>query len=203
MTVVDLSKVSSEFLEQELANRQKAQDKALYKDWYFCFRHEGEGEDWFHLMHKRFWHRHHRVDDHHISGRYLNLPVGFSEETTSTFMYSGTVDEGIALLEESGFVRIASDQLFFGSVGEICKIGDQDVRMDIVCDEPAMKQVFEVTHRLGDGFSTLDGYRVWIESLVPDTVFEILYGSGQFVSACWMKRDVAASLPAYPEGMRD
>jgi hypothetical protein len=132
----DLSRYGSGDLEAELARRQ-------HKDIYYIVGHPAAGRHEkpdFLIVHKRYWHLNHSVEDRHIS-RLLRLPRGFDEDQESTFAYGGPTKEGEELLQHSGLTK--HEEPFWWCHGAHtfhCPL-DGHERVTYICDTPRIRQL--------------------------------------------------------------
>jgi len=130
----DLSQHSEEELLAELG-RMKNQD-----NWYFFL---GDAEDRkkpdFSIVHKRYWHLHHAIDDGHI-GNLVAVPEDFSEAMESTFEYDGKPENGERLLRAYGFSKIENPFMWGDAL--IVYVPIKCVgwpRLSLTCDTPEIK----------------------------------------------------------------
>ncbi len=135
----DLSQFSEEQLLAEIG-RRKNKNK-----WYYIV---GGPDNWssntnqeFLIVHKRFWHLHHTIDDNHISDL-VALPEEFDEAMESTFEYDGSAEKGECLLKDYGFTKLANP--FWAALTVYVPIlGLGWPRLDITSDTPKIKTMIE------------------------------------------------------------
>lgn len=202
MAAIDLSKVTLQDLEAELAHRQGRSGV----DWYF-FHLTDEESPLVGIVHKRVWHRHHVLQDSHIS-HLLTLPQGMNEVSESQFDFNGTPDDIERQLVAFGYQKLEEPYMWGAALFvHICQIGDFSFRIDCTCDTHELRQALKAEVALHErdaiSFPDLGAYRAWIESVVPDTVLEFYRTTNTGTSASVMKKDIATSLPTYPEGIEE
>jgi hypothetical protein len=74
--------------------------------WYYHFDPAADDES-FWIVHKRFWHLHHHIDDRSLNDL-MQVPRGFSEEMGSGHGYYGdTPEQAEQLLQQSGIAKLA------------------------------------------------------------------------------------------------
>ncbi|MDP3985172.1 MAG: hypothetical protein Q8P82_00250 [bacterium] len=198
----DLSRFTVEELTAELERRRAQQHRDAGKDWYFFHLDEEEiGIPAVGIAHKRYWHRHHSLFSNGLS---LVLPEGLFEASESVFEYEGTREEVEQRLTSFGYTALPEPYKWQQAlVVHLCTIGGIPYSIDCKCDTPELRAIFSSQAKKDMEFVDLDAYRTWAQLLAPDAVFEFFnpYSSG--ASACFMRREVAESLPAYPEDMHD
>lgn len=130
---------SDEDLQAELARRQ-------HRDLYYIVGHPaaepGEKPD-FLIVHKRYWHLHHALEDRHIS-RLLRIPEDFSEVQESTFTYERSTEEGERLLQQHGLTKHENPSWWcHGAHTFHSPIKDGREHIVCICDTPRIEQLVQ------------------------------------------------------------
>lgn len=143
-----LARFTTEELQAELARRSEAPAKLRGADWYFAFDDEND-EDYARVwvVHKRFWHMNHHIDDRDIS-RYVDMPKGFHECQESCFDCDLTEAKARKALVADGFTEIdisfCTSNMHGGQINQCFDIkGVGPYRVTFRADTAAIKQAIE------------------------------------------------------------
>ena len=105
---MDLTKVSTKRLMEELVKREHKFRKENNKDWYFFFS-EADSKIVY-IVRKRFWHTNHHLEDGYIED-FVDMPLGFSEIMESCFDFDCSQTEAESKLLCSGFTKLLDVKL--------------------------------------------------------------------------------------------
>lgn len=183
------------------------------RDWYFLFGDDPDDNDYIFIVHKKFWHEHHCIDDQCIK-EYLVLPHYFKEADTSKFTYNShsqpfrSIAGALEDLVKLGYSRIEMlswDDVVHHAINlEVPNI--QNLSINIRCDDPRIKTALEGLDFFN--FETLFHYEDYVRSASFQTTDIRFYVNlfkeddihNRKYSAVAIATDVYQKLPIYPKG---
>jgi len=203
MKAKKLSDFTTDELETELAKRNGSSGK----DWYFMHMDDESNSVW--LVHKRFWHLNHHIDDRHIE-EFVSLPEGMHECQESLFDFAYTAEEAERKLLNLGYEKLPTQSCWSALVVQCMSINGKFYRVDMQIDtvelkaavEQAMKDYgHEFANRDPAPFESFDAYKSWMVSVVNKHKAMVKFtegdgGCGAFV----INKKLYNSLPKYPVG---
>lgn len=174
-----LAKFTTEELQAELASRTNAITVKNGSDWYFAFDDEEDDDEYVRVwvVHKRFWHMNHHIDDRDIS-RYVTMPKGFHECQESCFDCEFTEAAARDRLVSEGFTEIdisfCTSNQNGGQINQCFEIeGAGSYRVSFKADNAVIKQAIEDEMKDMPEFAypnpkpmlSLNTYKIWMKDI--------------------------------------
>ncbi len=221
-----LAGVSTKDLLEELSRRRAVDDSQAGKDWYYKFGDEENEPGDYHtvwIVHKRFWHENHHMDDRHIE-HLVTMPSGFNECQESCFDFEWPIEDAERMLREYGYTPLPTEEDVSGAcwsalISQCMTISGVPWRVSMHADTPEIKEAIlaamadtnsEFNHRSPGVFENWDQYRNWMRRLANsldcavkwyNTYGDSVQGGGEY--GCMMKNEVFMSLPPPPHEIDD
>jgi len=207
-----LARYTTAELQAELDKRKNANTG---NDWYFAV--DGEDNDcscdedcscaesdycriW--IVHKRFWHLNHHVDDGCIAA-YVSMPRQFHECQESCFEFEGSYTKAKSILQQAGFTELVDFDCWSASIVQILTLHNGSYRVDLTADTPMLKAAILKAEKDGGNlkFASVDAYKQWMKKLAKKLLCHVEWtpGYGNGCSGFFIDTSLYLSLPEEPK----
>lgn len=139
----NLGECSQDDLLLEIEKREEQNAKKNNQDWYFITKKvPNELETIFCIVHKKYWHLNHSLDDSYIRNS-ITLPDDFFEIGDSAFTYDGKIENAEILLRKYGFSQIDEFMYYDASVKYTPDTNNYQLQLELMCDTPDIKNLVQ------------------------------------------------------------